>query len=116
MKRCLLRILRLNLKSEYWQEIKDGIKHFEYRERKPYWEKRLEGRSYDLIHLCKGYPKKDDWEKIIEVKWNGFLKIAINHEVFKWKIVDVYAIDVTDKFVKIIEDSTKGGKKSQSLN
>lgn len=35
------KVLTLNLKRKYWEEIRDFKKLNEYREIKPYWEKRL---------------------------------------------------------------------------
>jgi len=35
------KVLTLNLKRKYWEEIKCFKKRFEYRENKPYWQKRL---------------------------------------------------------------------------
>lgn len=39
----LKKVLTLNLKRKYWEQIRDGEKHMEYREIKPYWTKRLLG-------------------------------------------------------------------------
>jgi len=35
----------LNLERKYFAAIAAGTKRIEYRERKPYWRKRLEGRK-----------------------------------------------------------------------
>jgi hypothetical protein len=42
-------ILRLTLKREYFAQIAEKQKHTEYREQKPYWRKRLEGRKFKTI-------------------------------------------------------------------
>jgi ASC-1-like (ASCH) protein len=47
--------LHLNLERKYFAEIAAGTKRIEYRERKPYWRKRLEGRKYDVIKFRNGY-------------------------------------------------------------
>ena len=50
-------ILRLTLKREYFAQIANKQKHTEYRKRKPYWPKRLEGRKFDAILFRNGYGK-----------------------------------------------------------
>ena len=51
------RILRLTLHREFFAAIAAGEKHTEYREAKPYWQKRLEGREYDAILFRNGYAR-----------------------------------------------------------
>ena len=48
-------ILPLTLHREFFAAIAAGTKKTEYREIKPYWQNRLEGRHYDLIHFRNGY-------------------------------------------------------------
>ena len=48
-------ILHLNLHREYFAQIANGTKRIEYRDRTPYWKRRLEGRTYHLIHFRNGY-------------------------------------------------------------
>ena len=48
-------ILHLNLHREFFAAIAAGTKRVEYRERKPYWKRRLEGRRYDVIQFRNGY-------------------------------------------------------------
>ena len=70
-----MEILDLPLKKQWYQMIESGIKKEEYREIKPYWEKRLldyKGISHDLQYLacckvfnipknvCKEYPRGYD--------------------------------------------------------
>lgn len=96
--------LILNLKKEYFQEIIKGTKKEEYREIKPYWVKRLEGREYENIIIKCGYPKKNDREKEITFKWNGYTKKVIKHKHFGDRETEVYAIALNEK-IKIC----KGG-------
>ena len=49
--------LYLTLKKQWFDMINDGIKTEEYREIKPYWVKRLEGRKYDIVEFRNGYQK-----------------------------------------------------------
>jgi hypothetical protein len=48
-------ILRLTLHREFFAAIAAGTKKTEYPDFKPYWQTRLEGRHYDLIHFRNGY-------------------------------------------------------------
>ena len=50
-------ILHLTLRREYFAQIAKKQKHTEYREQKPYWRKRLEGRKFKTILFRNGYGK-----------------------------------------------------------
>lgn len=69
-----MRILHLTLKRKWFCLIASGEKKHEYREMKPYWEKRLlqgpdgEGREFDEVHFRNGYRKDSPFMK---VKCNG---------------------------------------------
>jgi hypothetical protein len=84
--------LTLHLKAEYWHEIKNNTKPFEFRKRNKYWEKRLIGRKYENVVFCLGYPKKDDLEKRIKVKYTGYEMQTITHSHFGKSPEDVFAI------------------------
>jgi len=86
--------LHLNLKGEYFDQIKSGEKLCEYRLITPYWTKRLEGREYNNIYIKRGYPKKDDKDNIIIRPWKGYLKRLLKHKHFGGVPVNVYAIIV----------------------
>lgn len=88
------RILHLNLKAEYFDQIKQGTKTFEYREKTPYWAKRLEGRTYDEVHVKRGYPKRGDRSRIIKFPWRGFKDVRLRHQHFGDEPVPLYAIRV----------------------
>ncbi|MCA6489113.1 MAG: ASCH domain-containing protein [Chitinophagaceae bacterium] len=45
----------MTLKKHWFDMIKSGYKKEEYREIKPYWESRLEGKTYDFIIFKNGY-------------------------------------------------------------
>jgi hypothetical protein len=60
-------VLRLTLKREYFAQIANKQKHTEFREQKPYWRKRLEGRKFDVILFRNGYTK-DAPEMLIEFR------------------------------------------------
>lgn len=88
--------LTLSLKEEYFRAIQQGTKIEEYRLVTPYWQKRLEGRTYDRIVLTLGYPKAGDTSRRLERPWKGYVKTKIAHPHFGPDEVDVYAIDVGD--------------------
>jgi hypothetical protein len=59
----LMKILHLTLKKKWFDLIASGEKSIEYRERKPYWEKRLlndDGsyRVFDIVRFKNGYGEK----------------------------------------------------------
>lgn len=87
-------ILHLALKGVYFDQIQRGEKLEEYRLCTPYWQKRLEGRSYGGITLTKGYPAKDDTSRRITREWRGYRKATITHPHFGSDPVEVYAIRV----------------------
>lgn len=58
------RVLSLNLMREYFDAIADGTKKTEFREFKPYWRTRLEGREYDEIHFRNGYSAKAPFMRV----------------------------------------------------
>ncbi len=89
-----MKILRLNLKGEYFDQIKAGTKTEEYRLCKPFWEKRLEGRYYDELHILRGYPAKGNTSHCIIRPWRGFVIKTIIHPHFGPHPVKVYAINV----------------------
>jgi hypothetical protein len=49
------RILHLSLEKEWFDGIARGEKHEELRKYMPYWTKRLEGRSFDVVKFRNGY-------------------------------------------------------------
>lgn len=91
-------VLVLHVKGKYFDQIKAGEKTEEYREFKPYWQKRLLGKVYAAIVIMKGYPKfsamcADNcqdflWDpKYIQTK-------IIKHEEFGSAPVKVFAISL----------------------
>ena len=53
--------LHLTLKKNWFDLIFSGEKKEEYREIKPYWEKRLIGKKYDRIIFRNGYGDNVPW-------------------------------------------------------
>ena len=82
-----MKILHLHVKTEYYNQVKDGTKKEEYRKFKQYWAKRLNSKTYDLIYYYKGYTQ----EKMI-FKFNGWRLDMIQHKEFGDKPVLAYRI------------------------
>ncbi len=93
----MLSTLTLNVKREYFEAIRDGTKLDEYRLATPYWGKRLEGRQYDSVCICLGYPKKGDESRRLRFPYRGYKKKTITHKHFGAEPVEVYAIKLENK-------------------
>lgn len=85
----------LHVKAEYWHDINEGRKPFEYRLDTPYWRKRLVGRDYNRLIICLGYPKKNDHSRRINIPYQGYEMQTITHKHFGTKPVRVFAIRTT---------------------
>jgi len=92
------RILLLRLKSKWWDEIASGRKTVELRLRTEYWQKRLVDKKYDEIQIWKGYPPGTETEKLLRRKFSGVVETSITHEEFGPDPVEVFEIDVSQKF------------------
>lgn len=86
--------LVLNLKKEYFNDIKNGVKKEEYRLCNDYWKKRLENKKFDNVIIKMGYPKNTDLDKILVFPWNGYIIKNIKHKHFGDETVKVYAIQI----------------------
>ncbi len=53
----MIKTLHLTLDRKWFDLILSGKKTIEYRECKPHWETRLEGKSFDEIAFTNGYGK-----------------------------------------------------------
>lgn len=89
-------VLVLHVKGKYFDQIKSGKKTEEYREFKPYWQKRLLGKAYAGVVIMKGYPKFSAMcsDNCIDFKWDPatIRIIDIHHEQFGPGPVKVFAI------------------------
>lgn len=89
-----VRVLHLHLKFEYFDQIKSGQKTHEYRLVSK-WQKKLAGKTFDEIHLYRGYPKRGSPGMTLYRRWNGIKIEQRQHPHFGEEPVKVYAIDVT---------------------
>ena len=79
--------LILHLKYKYFDQVEDGIKLKEYRLVKPYWTKRIVGKTFGRVIIVRGYTS----EHLI-FPWNGYEIEEILHEEFGKEPVLVYGI------------------------
>lgn len=86
--------ITIPLNGVYFDQIKAGTKLEEYRLVNSYWIKRLLGRNYDRIILTRGYPRKDDEDRRINLKYRGFEVKTITHPHFGPEPVQVFAIKI----------------------
>jgi len=56
--------LHLTLKKKWFDLIASGEKTVEYREYKPYWEKRLIGKGFQEVHFRNGYRKNSPFMRV----------------------------------------------------
>jgi hypothetical protein len=64
-----MKVLHLTLYRKWFDQIAKGQKTEEYREVRPYWTTRIEGREYDEIWFRNGYRKDAPF---MRVKYNGW--------------------------------------------
>lgn len=86
--------LQLAVKGEYFDAMKRGEKTEEYRLYNEYWEKRFMFGQFDRLVITKGYPRKDDASRRIDIPYNGFVIKTITHPHFGPDPVKVFAIKV----------------------
>lgn len=86
--------LQLAVNGEYFDQMKRGEKAEEYRLVNPYWGRRIFGRKYDRLIITRGYPKRDDLSKRIDVPYDGYEVKVITHPHFGPEPVKVFAIKV----------------------
>lgn len=87
--------LQLAVCGEYFDAMKRGDKTEEYRLVTPFWSTRIIDRDYDRLIITKGYPRKDDDDRRIDVPYAGYEIKTITHPHFGTDPVQVFAIKVT---------------------
>ncbi|MCM7023999.1 MULTISPECIES: ASCH domain-containing protein [Enterobacter cloacae complex] len=86
--------LQLAVNGEYFDQMKSGEKTEEYRLVTSFWSKRILARNYDRLIITRGYPKRDDASKRIDVPYAGYEVKVITHPHFGPEPVKVFAIKV----------------------
>lgn len=73
--------LVLSLKRKWFEQIRDGVKPFEYRLNNEFWQKRLIGKKYRNVIFTLGYPPKHDKSRRIIKPWLGYqIKTIVSEE------------------------------------
>lgn len=87
--------LQLAVNGEYFDAMKRGEKTEEYRLYNEYWCRRIvRAEMYDRLIITRGYPKKDDASKRIDIPYDGYEIKTITHPHFWTDPVKVFAIKV----------------------
>lgn len=86
--------LQLAVNGEYFDQMKSGEKTEEYRLVTTFWSKRILARKYDRLIITRGYPKRDDMSKRIDIPYQGYEVKVITHPHFGPEPVKVFAIKV----------------------
>nr|WP_234276195.1 ASCH domain-containing protein [Klebsiella aerogenes] len=86
--------LQLAVNGEYFDAMKRGEKTEEYRLVNSYWCRRILVRKYDRLIITRGYPKKDDASRRIDIPYCGYEIKTITHKHFGEQPVKVFAIKV----------------------
>ena len=86
--------LQISVNGESFDAIKRGEKTEEYRLVNAYWGRRLFGRDYDRLIITRGYPRKDDLDRRIDILYDGYEIKTITHKHFGPQPVKVFAIKV----------------------
>ena len=78
--------LKLTLHREFFDQIVAGTKTVEYRDIKPYWTTRLEGRSFDEVHFRNGYSQDMPF---MRVEWKGMYRRGQKYCIRLGKILEL---------------------------
>ncbi|MEO7487073.1 MAG: hypothetical protein ABIU77_08215 [Ferruginibacter sp.] len=87
-----MKILKIVIKGQYFDEIAARTKKIEFREMSPFWQSRLydaagKKRVYDVIEFINGYNKN---ARRMEVKFEGF---KIKAGVFNILLGDILSMN-----------------------
>ena len=83
-----MKILHLNLKKKWFDQILAGTKKIEYREIKPYWTTRLfdsdgKPKKFDIIEFRNGYSKE---ARVVRVEFEGIRTGKKSYEIILGKV------------------------------
>lgn len=81
-------ILHLSLKKKWFDMIDSGEKKEEYREIKPYWNKRFVDKKFDVVQFRNGYSKNSP---VMKFKCRG-IKVDFGYTCWGAPTVPVYCI------------------------
>ena len=86
--------LQLAVNGEYFDQMRSGEKTEEYRLVNSFWCRRILARKYDRLIITRGYPRRDDMSKCIDIPYDGYEIKMITHPHFGPEPVKVFAIKV----------------------
>jgi hypothetical protein len=92
-----MKILHLNLKTHWFNDIKNGTKKFEYRVYNKFWKKRILGKEFDRVCIHLGYPKRGTLGRTLTFRWRGFKILKIVSAEFGLTPVRCFAIDLNHR-------------------
>jgi hypothetical protein len=76
------------------------MKTSELRIANDFWIKRLDGKTYDEVHLCLGYPRREDMSKTLIRRCTGIVRKTVVHEEFGSEPVEVFVIGLAAQDVE----------------
>lgn len=82
----MMKTLTLTLKRQFFNQIAAGTKKLEYRDIKPYWTQRLEGKVFDEIVFRNGYSKN---APTMRVEWLGMTKSKNQYIIELGKVLEI---------------------------
>ena len=100
-----MKTLHLKLHRKWFWEILSGQKKQEYRAMTEFWEKRLEGQTYDRIKFRNGYASNAPWMEV------EFLGLGLG----EWDGETVYAISLGEILKQGNLEWLKSAKQSPGL-
>lgn len=99
-----MKVLHLTLKKKWFDMIASGEKKEEYREIKPYWQKRFAGKDFDVIEFKNGYSKNAPCMRVeLKAIFTGVGIIAMGAPLG----IPVYILKLGE--VRVITYSNKSG-------
>ena len=84
--------LILPLRHKWFEQIRDGVKPFEFRLRNDYWTKKLVGKHYDTVVFTLGYPPKADASRRSEAPYRGYVETTVTSPEWDNQPREVFAI------------------------
>ncbi len=82
----MVRTLHLRLRREWFDLIRSGKKKEEYRDPTPYWDKRLEFKTFDQVRFVNGYGKD---KPFVVVEFDGAHRCRSGWIIHLGKILEV---------------------------
>jgi hypothetical protein len=85
-----MKILHLTLKKIWFDKIARGEKTNEFRDKKPYWIKRLKDKTFNEVWFRNGYSKnapfmRVEWKRLNETENIYKIKLGKILEIRNWK-------------------------------